>query len=149
MCCARCIVPDVTPMYCVRCYTDVLCPMLCPMCCTRCVAPDLRLCVSRGVAPISTYCHYRARYLLNPVHGGTQGVADLRPALPWAEIPLPLQGAASSKPSKHCIKLAVKGGDTGAKHGSFEYAGPIHYSEVLKPRCPIQEPQRPVIIRRF
>ena len=35
---------------------------------------DLRPCVSRGVAPISTYCPYRARYLLNPVHGGTQGV---------------------------------------------------------------------------
>ena len=86
--------------------------------------------LSRGVAPISTFCPYRARYFLNPVHGGTQGVA-------------------SSKPSKHCIKLAVKGGDTVAKHGSFEYAGPIHYSEVLKPRCPIQEPQRPVIIRRF
>ena len=105
--------------------------------------------LSRGVAPISTFCPYRARYFLNPVHGGTQGVADLRPALPWAEIPLPLQGAASSKPSKHCIKLAVKGGDTVAKHGSFEYAGPIHYSKVLKPRRPIQEPQRPVIIRRF
>ena len=105
--------------------------------------------LSRGVAPISTFCPYRARYFLNPVHGGTQGVAVLRPALPWAEIPLPLQGATSSKPSKHCIKLAIKGGDTVAKHGSFEYAGPIHYSEVLKPRCPIQEPQRPVIIRRF
>ena len=105
--------------------------------------------LSRGVAPTSTFCPYRARYFLNPVHGGTQGVADLRPALPWAEIPLPLQGAASSKPSKHCIKLAVKGGDTVAKHGSFEYAGPIHYSEVLKPRRPIQEHQRPVIIRRF
>ena len=91
MCCIRCVVPDVTPMYCARCYTDVLYPMLYPMycarcytdvlypmlhpmCCTRCVAPDLRLCVSRGVAPISTYCPYRARYLLNPVIGGTQGV---------------------------------------------------------------------------
>ena len=27
-----------------------------------------------GVAPIPTFCPYRARYLLNPGHGGTQGV---------------------------------------------------------------------------
>ena len=26
--------------------------------------------LSRGVAPISTFCPYRARYFLNPVHGG-------------------------------------------------------------------------------
>ena len=26
-----------------------------------------------GVAPIPTFCPYRARYLLNPGHGGTQG----------------------------------------------------------------------------
>ena len=111
---------------------------------------DLRLFVVGALPLLTTYCPYRARYFLNPGHwGGTQGVAVLRPALPWAEIPLPLQGATSPKPSKHCIKLAVKGGDTVAKHGSFEYAGPIHYSEVLKPRRPIQEHQRPVIIRKF
>ena len=135
----------------------VLRPIFRVFVCARCfeclfapdISPDLRPCVSGGVAPIPTFCPYRARYLLNPVHGGTQGVAVLRPALPWAEIPLPLQGATSSKPSKHCIKLAIKGGDTVAKHGSFEYAGPIHYSEVLKPWRPIQEHQRPVIIRRF
>ena len=38
-----------------------------------CNAPHLRPCVSRGVAPISTYCPYRARYLLNPSHGGNPG----------------------------------------------------------------------------
>ena len=65
---------------------------------SRDVSRDLRPCVSGGVAPIPTFCPYRARYLLNPVHGGTQGVAVLRPALPWADIPLPLQGAADSKP---------------------------------------------------
>ena len=30
--------------------------------------------MSGGVAPIPTFCPYRARYLLNPGHEGTQGV---------------------------------------------------------------------------
>ena len=38
----RCIAPDVTPMYCARCYTDVLCPMLRPMYCARCYTDVLR-----------------------------------------------------------------------------------------------------------
>ena len=54
--------------------------------------------VSRGVAPISTYCPYRARYLLNPVHGGKPRVSFTAFTIPWAEIPLPLQGATASKP---------------------------------------------------
>ena len=37
--------------------------------------------VSRGVAPISTYCPYRARYLLNPVMGGP-GCRSLRSLYP-------------------------------------------------------------------
>ena len=112
--------------------------------------PDLRPFVVEGRCPYFDILPLQGAILFKPCSwGGTQGVAVLRPALPWAEIPLPLQGATSPKPSKHCIKLAVKRGDTVAKHRSFEYAGPIHYSEVLKPRCPIQEPQRSVIIRRF
>ena len=47
--------------------------------------------------------------------GGTQGVAVLRPALPWAEIPLPLQGAASPKPLKQSILYAVQQGAEGPK----------------------------------
>ena len=39
--------------------------------------------------------------------GETQGVAALRSALPWAEIPLPLQGAAVSKPLKHSVFCCV------------------------------------------
>ena len=35
--------------------------------------------------------------------GETQGVAALRSALPWAEIPLPLQGDAASKPLKYNV----------------------------------------------
>ena len=59
-CCVRCVVPDVAsdvlcpmlrPMYCARCYTDVLCPMLCPTCCTRCCAR----CVVPDVAPDVLY----------------------------------------------------------------------------------------------
>ena len=41
----------------------------------RMPTPDLRPWdVGGGVAPIPTFCPYRARYLLNPGHGGTQGV---------------------------------------------------------------------------
>ena len=39
--------------------------------------------------------------------GETQGVAALRSALPWAEIPLPLQGAAVSKPLKYSVFCCV------------------------------------------
>ena len=60
----------------------VLHPIFRVFVCARCfeclfapdISPDLRPCVSGGVAPIPTFCPYRARYLLNPVHGGTQGV---------------------------------------------------------------------------
>ena len=136
----RCIVSDVTPMYCVR-------------CCVRCVVPDVlrpvyaRVC--RGALPLFRHIAPTGRECNKTQSWGGPRVSFTPFTIPWAEIPLPLQGATSPKPSKHCIKLAVKGGDTGAKHRSFEYAGPIHYSEVLKPRRPIQEPQRPVIIRRF
>ena len=64
---------------------------------------DLRPCVSRGVAPISTYCPYRARYLLNPVHGGKPRVSFTAFTIPWAEIPLPLQGATVSKPPRSVV----------------------------------------------
>ena len=37
----------------------------------------------------------------------TQGVAALRSALPWAEIPLPLQGAAISKPLNYSVFCCV------------------------------------------
>ena len=40
---------------------------------TRHVMRPIYARVSRGVAPISTYCPYRARYLLNPRHGGNPG----------------------------------------------------------------------------
>ena len=69
---------------------------------------DLRLFVVGALPLLTTYCPYRARYFLNPGHwGGTQGVAVLRPALPWAEIPLPLQGATGSKPPSLCIRFAL------------------------------------------
>ena len=45
--------------------------------------------VSRGVAPISTYCPYRARYLLNPVHGGNPGCRSLRSLYPGLRYPCP------------------------------------------------------------
>ena len=69
---------------------------------------DLRPCVSRGVAPISTYCPYRARYLLNPVHGGKPRVSFTAFTIPWAEIPLPLQGAAVSKPPNNEWVLRIQ-----------------------------------------
>ena len=39
--------------------------------------------------------------------GETQGVAALRSALPWADIPLPLQGAAVSKPPNNEMGTVV------------------------------------------
>ncbi len=61
--------------------------------------PQFTPVVSRGVAPISTYCPYRAPRLQN-----LRGALSLvRPALPWAEIPLPLQGATVSKPSRSVV----------------------------------------------
>ena len=153
----RCIVPDVTPMCCTRCCIRCIVPDVTPMCCTRCcircvvldVLRPVYARVCRGALPLFRHIAPTGRECNKTQSWGGPRVSFTPFTIPWAEIPLPLQGAASSKPSKHCIKLAVKGGDTVAKHGSFEYAGPIHYSEVLKPRCPIQEPQRPVIIRRF
>ena len=46
------------------------------------ISRDLRPCVSGGVAPIPTFCPYRARYLLNPVHGGNPGCRSLRSLYP-------------------------------------------------------------------
>ena len=153
MYCARCVASDVLYPMLHRCIVPDVTPMCCTRCCIRCVVLDVlrpvyaRVC--RGALPLFRHIAPTGRECNKTQSWGGPRVSFTPFTIPWAEIPLPLQGAASSKPSKHCIKLAVKGGDTVAKHGSFEYAGPIHYSEVLKPRCPIQEPQRPVIIRRF
>ena len=57
-----------------------------------------RLCRG-GVAPILDVLPLQGAILFKPYSWGeTQGVAALRSALPWAEIPLPLQGATTSKP---------------------------------------------------
>ena len=100
MCCIRCVVPDVTPMYCARCYTDVLYPMLYPMycarcytdvlypmlhpmcctrCCARCVVPDVlrpvytRVC--RGALPLFRHIAPTGRECNKTQSwGGTQGV---------------------------------------------------------------------------
>ena len=74
MCCIRCVVPDVTPMYCVRCYTDVLCPML-----HRCIVSDV---VSDVLYPMCC-----ARFTPVCVEG----------RCPYFDI-LPLQGAILFKP---------------------------------------------------
>ena len=62
--------------------------------CRRCVAPVADGLPLQGAIPFKPW-----------TLGGTQGVAVLRPALPWAEIPLPLQGAMGSKPPSLCIAL--------------------------------------------
>ena len=142
----RCIVPDVTPMCCTRCCIRCIVPDVTPMCCTRCcircvvldVLRPVYARVCRGALPLFRHIAPTGRECNKTQSWGGPRVSFTPFTIPWAEIPLPLQGAASSKPSKHCIKLAVKGGDTVAKHGSFEYAGPIHYSEVLKPRHPVR-----------
>ena len=59
---------------------------------------DLRLFVVGALPLLTTYCPYRARYFLNPGHWGEPRVPFTSFTLPWAEIPLPLQGATGSKP---------------------------------------------------
>ena len=87
---------------------------------------DLRLIVVGALPLLTTYCPYRARYFLNPGHwGGTQGVAVLRPALPWAEIPLPLQGATGSKPP---IFVGV---DVSRRHG-FKTSVALHCGHISR-----------------
>ena len=48
--------------------------------------------------------------------GETQGAAALRSALPWAEIPLPLQGAAVSKPLKYSVFYCILIRDRGVPY---------------------------------
>ena len=60
------------------------------------VAPILDVLPLQGAIPFKTR-----------VMGETQGVAALRSALPWAEIPLPLQGAAVSKPPNNEMGTVV------------------------------------------
>ena len=93
-CCARCIVPDVV--------SDVLYPMLhrCvvsdvlrPMCCAR-FTP---VCVE-GRCPYFDILPLQGANVIKPSHGGGPRVSFTPFTIPWAEIPLPLQGAAVSKP---------------------------------------------------
>ena len=89
--------------------------------CARCfarfapdISRDLRPCVSGGVAPIPTFCPYRARYLLNPVHGGNPGCRSPSSCftLGWytiasGEVRLHLSIALESKLSSLCIRFAL------------------------------------------
>ena len=53
--------------------------------------------LSRGVAPISTFCPYRARYFLNPVHGGNPGCRSPSACFTLGCDPLALTGRHESK----------------------------------------------------
>ena len=55
----------------------------------RIPTPDLRPCVVEGRCPIFDILPLQGAIPFKPCTWGTQGVAVLRPALPWAEIPLP------------------------------------------------------------
>ena len=99
--------PDVLyPMCCVRCYTDVLYPMLRPML-HRCVVPDVlrpMCCVRFTPVCVEGRCPYfdilplQGANVIKPSRGGGPRVSFTPFTIPWAEIPLPLQGAAVSKP---------------------------------------------------
>ncbi len=56
------------------------------------------VCVEGALPLSSTFCPYRARYLLKPGTWGGPRVSFTPFTIPWAEISLPLQGAAASKP---------------------------------------------------
>ena len=116
--------PDVLhPMCCTRCYTDVLCPMLhrcivsdvtpmyCVRCCVRRVVPDVApdvlypMCCARftpvcveGRCPYFDILPLQGANVIKPSRGGGPRVSFTPFTIPWAEIPLPLQGAAVSKP---------------------------------------------------
>ena len=111
----RCIVSDVTPMYCVRCCVRCIVPDVTPMCCTRCcircvvpdVAPDVLypMCCARftpvcveGRCPYFDILPLQGANVIKPSRGGGPRVSFTPFTIPWAEIPLPLQGAAVSKP---------------------------------------------------
>ena len=100
----------------------VLRPIFRVFVCARCfeclfapdISPDLRPCVSGGVAPIPTFCPYRARYLLNPVHGGNPGCRSPSSCftLGWytiasGEVRLHLSIALESKLSSLCFRFAL------------------------------------------
>ncbi len=55
----------------------------------RIPTPDLRPCVVEGRCPIFDILPLQGAIPFKPCTWGTQGGAVLRPALPWAEIPLP------------------------------------------------------------
>ena len=89
----RCVVPDVRP--------DVLYPMLYPMYCAR-FTPDVlrpvyaRVC--RGALPLFRHIAPTGRECNKTQSRGGPRVSFTPFTIPWAEIPLPLQGAAVSKP---------------------------------------------------
>ena len=111
MCCDRCIVPDVLRSMLHRCVvpdvvSDVLCPML-----HRCVVPDVAsdvlysMCCARftpvcveGRCPYFDILPLQGANVIKPSRGGGPRVSFTPFTIPWAEIPLPLQGAAVSKP---------------------------------------------------
>ena len=105
-CCIRCIVPDVTPMCCtrccVRCVVSDVTPMYCVRCCVRCVVPDvlrpIYACVCRGALPLFRHIAPTGRECNKTQSWGGPRVSFTPFTIPWAEIPLPLQGAAVSKP---------------------------------------------------
>ena len=80
--------------------------------CLRTFSPDLRpncgclrtffarfaVVCRRGVAPIDDVLPLQGAIPFKPSRGGVPRVPFTSFTLPWAEIPLPLQGAAGSKP---------------------------------------------------
>ena len=75
-------------------------------------AVDLRLSCARfavvcrrGVAPIDDVLPLQGAIVFKPGTWGGPRVSFTSFTLPWAEIPLPLQGATGSKPPSLCIAL--------------------------------------------
>ena len=85
---------------------------------------NLPVCVEGALPQSSTFCPYRARCLSNPVLGGPR-VSFTSFTIPWAEIPLPLQGATGSKPP---IFVGV---DVSRRHG-FKTSVALHCGHISR-----------------
>ena len=105
----RCIVPDVTPMCCTRCCIRCIVPDVTPMCCTRCcircvvldVLRPVYARVCRGALPLFRHIAPTGRECNKTQSWGGPRVSFTPFTIPWAEIPLPLQGATASKPTNN------------------------------------------------
>ena len=68
---------------------------------------DLRLIVGGALPLLPTYCPYRARYLLNPVHGGDPGCRSLRSLYPGLRYHCPYRAPRVQNLRRSALRFAL------------------------------------------